>query len=70
MDEAPPGDVVGDVYGLLLAGVEAEAPHGQGQVTGVDCALLITGVNTLLPEMWKKWKKKDVKEVTENLKMT
>ena len=30
VDEAPPGDVVGDVDDLLLVGIEAEAPHGLG----------------------------------------
>ena len=28
VDEAPPGDVVGDVDDLLLIGVETEASHG------------------------------------------
>ena len=36
-----PGDVVGDVDDLLLAGVEAEAPHGAGQLAGLDGARLL-----------------------------
>ena len=31
VDEAPPGDVVWDVYHLLLTGIEPEAPHGLDQ---------------------------------------
>ena len=36
-----PGDVVGDVDDLLLAGVEAETPHGAGQLAGLDGARVL-----------------------------